>query len=126
MSFVIIEHNGVRRRLAVAKTAAGVWVGFPGGSALVPTHGQVTPRVGNDTIAAPMTGKVIEVATSVGQAVAVDEILVVIEAMKMEYRLAAPRSGNVLTISCRQGDLVELGAVLVTIGDAAAMCLTQP
>jgi 3-methylcrotonyl-CoA carboxylase alpha subunit len=65
-----------------------------------------------------MTGKVIQVSATPGRSVAENEVLVVLEAMKMEYRLAAPRAGVVAAVHCAVGDLVDLGRTLVTFTDA--------
>jgi biotin carboxyl carrier protein len=65
-----------------------------------------------------MTGKVVRVAAVPGGKVAAGEVVVVLEAMKMEYRLVAPRDGTVESVRCREGDLVDLGATLVTLGPA--------
>ena len=62
-----------------------------------------------------MTGKIVNVAVTPGAGVAENDLLVILEAMKMEYRLAAPRAGKVEAILCREGDLVDLGATLVRL-----------
>ncbi len=118
MSFVIVEKDGARRRIAVARTAAGVWVGWPGGATLLkPDRHQAHGAVVDSEIVAPMTGKVVQVRVGPGQDVAADDVLVVLEAMKMEYRLTAPRAGKVARIGCKAGELVDLGATLVTLED---------
>jgi biotin carboxyl carrier protein len=121
MSYIIVEHQGARRRVAVAQTPRGVWVGFAGGSVLLGARGfEAERRVADGTVRAPMTGTVVELRARVGQVVAVDEVLVIVEAMKMEYRLVAPHAGEVRQVACQQGDLVDLGAALVTIGEGPA------
>ena len=62
-----------------------------------------------------MTGKVVQVRVQPGQRVQADDVLVVLEAMKMEYRLTAPHDGAVATVACEPGQLVDLGATLVTL-----------
>ncbi len=62
-----------------------------------------------------MTAKIVQVRVSVGADVAEGDLLVVLEAMKMEYRLVAPRAGKVAEVGCREGELVDLGAVLVKL-----------
>ena len=121
MSYIIVEHQGVRRRVAVVKTLKGVWVGFPGGSVLLGARGREPERrVSDGTVRAPMTGTVVEVRARVGQVVAVDEVLVTLEAMKMEYRLVAPHPGEVREVACQPGDLVDLDAALVIIDEGSA------
>ena len=58
---------------------------------------------------------VAKVAATIGATVHRGESLVVLEAMKMEYRVAAPRDGVVESVVCREGDRVDLGSVLVTL-----------
>jgi biotin carboxyl carrier protein len=116
MSFVIVEHEGRRHRIGVVRTARGAWVSFPGGAALIAAkHTEARGIAAEDGVVAPMTGKVVQVRVKPGQEVAADEVLVVLEAMKMEYRLAAPRAGKVATVGCREGELVDLGVTLVTL-----------
>ena len=62
-----------------------------------------------------MPGLVQAVFADAGQAVAQGEALLVLEAMKMEHRLAAPRDGVVVDVLAAVGDQVTDGAVLVTL-----------
>ena len=70
---------------------------------------------GGDAISAPMPGKVLSVAVAPGDAVAARDLLVVLEAMKMEHRIEALRDGVVKTVSVRPGALVSGGAPLVEL-----------
>jgi acetyl/propionyl-CoA carboxylase alpha subunit len=117
MSWIEFEHGGRRHRLAVVRTGEGVWVGWPGRAKLFAADrgekGEGRPP--DDEIRAPMTGKIVRVAASPGASVRANDVLVVMEAMKMEYRLAAPRDGRVEAVRCREGELVDLGRTLVTL-----------
>lgn len=66
-------------------------------------------------IVAPMPGKIVRLLVGPGDAVAVRQGLVVVEAMKMENELRAPRAGTVSEVAVQEGAVVEVGAVLVTI-----------
>jgi 3-methylcrotonyl-CoA carboxylase alpha subunit len=71
---------------------------------------------------APMPGHVLDVRAKVGARVAAGEVLVVLEAMKMEHSLAAPWDGTVVSVPVKPGDRVEEGVELVLlepVGDAA-------
>ncbi|MEZ4270850.1 MAG: acetyl-CoA carboxylase biotin carboxyl carrier protein subunit [Myxococcota bacterium] len=118
MSWIVIEHDGVRHRLAVKRTPQGVWVGWSGGSTLIAkqTH-QAGSIAADNEVRAPLTGKVLQVKVSPEDQVAQDDLLVIIEAMKMEYRLTAPRAGEVLQVYCQEGDLVEQGTKLVALSE---------
>lgn len=116
MSWRIVECNGVRHRLAVVHTARGVWIGWPGRAELFVTKdNNVADSGDDDSVRAPMTGTVVTVAAECGAAVSKGDVLVVLEAMKMEYRLTAPHDGTVDAIHCVEGELVDLGASLVTL-----------
>ena len=117
MSWIVFEHEGEKFRFAVARTATGVWIGWPGRSLLFGTEVANGPRTiaVERAIRAPMTGRVVKVPGKAGNAVKANDVLVILEAMKMEYRLVAPRDGIVETVSCNVGDLVELGRTLVTL-----------
>jgi acetyl/propionyl-CoA carboxylase alpha subunit len=77
------------------------------------------PGVREDRLSAPMPGQVRAIHVSEGQSVARSETLLVLEAMKMEFRIRAPRDGRVARLGCRVGDVVERGQVLVELEEAA-------
>ena len=64
---------------------------------------------------APMTGRVVQVLVTNGDAVAEDAVLLVVEAMKMEHSIVAPMGGQVSGVSSSVGDQVELGQILATV-----------
>ncbi len=64
---------------------------------------------------APMQGKILKVNTSAGAAVKKGDVLLVLEAMKMENEICAPQDGTVATVECSVGDSVETGKVLVSM-----------
>ncbi|CDC95257.1 biotin carboxyl carrier protein [Roseburia sp. CAG:380] len=62
-----------------------------------------------------MPGKILSVKASVGQAVKKGDVLLILEAMKMENEVVAPEDGTVASIDVAAGDSVEAGAVLATL-----------
>ncbi|MFN8150514.1 MAG: acetyl-CoA carboxylase biotin carboxyl carrier protein subunit [Solirubrobacterales bacterium] len=62
-----------------------------------------------------MPGKVIKLAVAEGDAVEVGDVLVVLEAMKMEHELTAPSAGTVAELRVAEGDQVESGAPLAVV-----------
>ena len=70
---------------------------------------------GSVTVAAPMPGKILGIKASVGQAVKKGEVLVILEAMKMENEIVAPEDGTVASINVANGDSVEAGATIATL-----------
>lgn len=72
---------------------------------------------GASPIAATMPATVSQVAVSVGQRVSRGDVLVVLEAMKMEIPLRAPGEARVAAIRCAEGETVEPGVPLVDLAE---------
>ena len=68
-----------------------------------------------EKVAAPMPGTIVSVNVSEGQSVKKGDVLVVLEAMKMENEIKAPRDGSVTSVAVSKGASVDTGATLVTI-----------
>lgn len=68
-----------------------------------------------EKVAAPMPGTIVSVNVSDGQAVKKGDVLVVLEAMKMENEIKAPADGTVTSVAVSKGESVDTGATLVTI-----------
>ena len=68
-----------------------------------------------EALMAPMPATVVRVVVAPGQAVAQGDLLLALEAMKMELPIRAPRDGVIDQIHCREGDLVQPGTVLVSL-----------
>ena len=66
-------------------------------------------------LVAPMPGRVRRVGVGPGEKIGRGDVVVVLEAMKMEHAIRSPRDGTVLKIFHGEGDLVEAGAVLAEI-----------
>ena len=65
------------------------------------------------SLAAPMPATVVAINVTAGQTVKAGDVLVVLEAMKMELAVTAPRDGRIRAIACRVGELVQPGVPLV-------------
>jgi biotin carboxyl carrier protein len=63
-----------------------------------------------------MPGLVVDVPAAAGARVRRGATLVVLEAMKMEYRLVAPAEGVITRIGCAKGDTVQRGQILIELG----------
>ena len=70
---------------------------------------------GGVKVNAPMPGKILGIKVSAGQAVKKGDVLVVLEAMKMENEIVAPQDGTVASVNTSVGEQVEAGAVLATL-----------
>ena len=78
----------------------------------------VAGAVSTDALTAPMQGTVVKVAAENGQTVAEGDLIVVVEAMKMEQPLTAHRAGVVSGLEVEPGQTVSAGTVIATIADA--------
>ena len=72
-------------------------------------------RSDESSLSAPMPATVVAINVTPGQAVTAGDVLVVLEAMKMELAVTAPRDGSVRTIACRVGELVQPGIPLIDL-----------
>ena len=88
----------------VAKKAA------PAPKAAAPAGAQGSVKVN-----APMQGKILSVKGAAGQAVKKGDVILVLEAMKMENEIVAPQDGTIASINVNEGDKVEAGAVVATL-----------
>lgn len=68
-----------------------------------------------EQVTAPMVGKVLQIQCKVGDTVQEDDVLLLLEAMKMEIPVVAPKAGVVKEIRVSPGDAVESDAVLAVI-----------
>lgn len=69
-----------------------------------------------ETVVAPMPGNILAVNVANGAAVKKGDVLMVLEAMKMENEIMAPCDGTVASVNVTKGASVETGAVLCVIG----------
>lgn len=72
--------------------------------------------VGSGSVLAPMPGTISKVNVSEGQSVSKGDILLILEAMKMENEILAPSDGTVKEVKASKGSSVNSGDLLVTIG----------
>ena len=98
---------------AAAPVAAAPVAAAPA-AAPAPAAGGVTVS-GGESVTAPMPGNILKVAVSVGQTVKEGDLLVVLEAMKMENEIYAPCSGVISAIPVSKGSTVDTGATMVVL-----------
>lgn len=80
-----------------------------------PAAPKAAGKAGSVTIKAPMPGNIIKVNVKPGDAIKKGDVLVVLEAMKMENDVCAPEDGTVASVEVAKGATVETDAVLVTL-----------
>jgi len=80
-----------------------------------PAAAAASVQAGTTPVNSPMPGTILDVKVTVGQAVKEGDLLVILEAMKMENEIYAPCAGTVAQILTSKGSAVDTGAPLVTI-----------
>lgn len=83
--------------------------------AATPAPAAAAPVAG-DAVTAPMPGNILKVNVTAGQAVKEGDVLVVLEAMKMENEILAPKACTVKQVLVSKGATVDTGATLVVLG----------
>lgn len=109
---VAVEELGGSAAPASAPAAAPV-AAAP--AAAAPAAPAPSAGVGSITVTAPMPGKILAVKASVGQAVKKGDVVLILEAMKMENEVVAPEDGTVASIDVAVGAAVEAGDTLATL-----------
>jgi len=89
----------------------------PTAPAPAPAAPRPEPAAGGDVVRAPLPGMVVAVRVEVGQKVKAGEVVLVLEAMKMENDITAPVAGTVTQVVTAKGTAVSLGDALVVIGE---------
>ena len=119
--WIEFTEGGQRHRRHVFRHGGRVWVQGPDGDvelAVVPRFPEA--GAGEDVtggLAAPMPGTVLAVHVAAGDAVAGGQLLMIVEAMKMEHRITAPHPGTVRDIRARPGEQVAAGDLLAVIDE---------
>lgn len=114
-----ITVNGNVYDVTVEEGGAGAATSAPKAAAPKAAAPKAAPKAaagqGSVKVNSPMPGKILSVKASVGQAVKKGEVLMILEAMKMENEVVAPEDGTVASIDVAAGDSVEAGVVLATL-----------
>jgi len=125
-AFSTLEVDGKRSRFVAWRSRKGIAVSLAGAiyefiplpapstddASRLHRHGGLA---GKGSVEAPMSGKIVKVARKAGDSVAARDVLVVMEAMKMEHTIVAPYDGRVLAVNVSAGDTVGAGDVLAEI-----------
>jgi propionyl-CoA carboxylase alpha chain len=115
---VALTTGGITRRYRVELVGATAYVDGPDGASVLVEHDRFPDPGGHvapGSSLAPMPGGVVRVAVAVGDEVKPGQLLVVLEAMKMEHAVHAAAAGKVSEVSVSVGDQVETGRVLVVV-----------
>lgn len=118
-----ITVNGIAYDVAVEELGAGVVPTAPVAAAPVaapvaapaPATPAASGAEGAVKIAAPMPGKILAIKANAGQAVKRGDVVMILEAMKMENEITAPEDGTIAGINVAVGDSVESGDTLASL-----------
>ncbi|WP_455493440.1 biotin/lipoyl-containing protein [Eubacterium sp.] len=110
---VTVEEGGASASAPVASAPA------PAAAPAAPAP-QAAPKAapsaaGSVKVDAPMPGNILDVKVSNGASVKAGQVLVILEAMKMENEIVAPQDGTVASINVNKGDTVEAGQTIITL-----------
>ena len=118
-----ITVNGVVYHVTVDETGAAAPAVAPAPAAApaaapapAPAPAATPAPAGGTQVTSPMPGSILDVKVNVGDTVANGQVLVLLEAMKMENEICAPCDGKVVSVSVKKGDTVDTGSLLVVIG----------
>lgn len=109
---VAVEELGEGAAPAAVPAAAAAPAAAP-----APAPAAAAPAVGaGEKVTAPMPGTILDVKVSQGASVSKGDVIMVLEAMKMENDIVAPCDGSVTSIVVKKGDTVQSGDTLATVG----------
>ena len=113
--------RGTKRTIAFAVAGREMWVFLDGRTYIVSDTPDGLPRRSHvdeqGALTAPMPATVLTINATTGQQVKRNDVVMVLEAMKMELPIRAPRDGVVKTIGCEAGELVQPGTTLLELED---------
>ena len=113
--YEVTVEEGFTGAASAPKAAAPAPKAAPAPAPAVPAPAPAAAPAPAPAPAAPAGGEILGVKASVGQAVKRGQVLVILEAMKMENEIVAPEDGTVASINVSTGDSVEPGATLATL-----------
>ncbi len=114
---VTVEVGGKRVEV-ILPAGLGAGTALAGGGAKKPKRkagGSAAAAVSGDSLTSPMQGTVVKIAVEDGQEVAEGDLIVVIEAMKMEQPINAHKAGTITNLSATVGETIGAGAVVADI-----------
>lgn len=111
---VVVEVNGKRLEVTLPH-GFGAQSSEPTPTAKKREHKKASANASGDALTAPMQGTIVKIDVSEGQEVAAGDLIVVLEAMKMEQPLTAHKSGKITALNAEVGTTVPAGTVLCEI-----------
>ena len=116
MKKYIVNANGTSYEVTLEQVSAdAAQTAAPAAPVAAPAPAPAAPANG-EKIESPMPGNILSVNVANGQAVKKGDVLMILEAMKMENEIIAPCDGTVASLSVAAGATVESGSLLCVIG----------
>lgn len=128
MKFYTITVNGNTYEVTVEENTSGVATSVAAPTPIVktspvtmdkkpatPTPAPSANSAGNIKVSSPMPGKIMSIKGSVGQAIKKGQVILVLEAMKMENEIVSPQDGTIASIDVSVGQSVEAGTLFATL-----------
>lgn len=115
---VEVEQDGRRYVATVAWEGRRAWVHVGGHVFVIEpqrTQSRGSAAADHDALSPPMPATVVRVDVRPGDAVVNGDVIILLEAMKMELPIRAPRDGVVARVNCRAGEMVQPGIPLVNL-----------
>lgn len=112
---MLIDEYEAYAPAAPAPVAAAPVAAAPAAAPAAPAAPAGAALAAGEVVKSPMPGNILKINVSQGQKVNEGDVLIVIEAMKMENEIVATKSGTVAQIVTAKGAVVETGAPLVVI-----------
>ncbi|WP_294905799.1 biotin/lipoyl-containing protein [uncultured Eubacterium sp.] len=104
------DANGSAAPVAAAPAPAAAPASAP-----APAPAAAPAAAGSVSVDAPMPGNILDIKVSNGASVKAGDVLLILEAMKMENEIVAPQDGTVASVNVNKGDTVEAGQTLVSL-----------
>ena len=114
-AMLLAEYEAIAPAAPAAPAAAAPAAPAPAAAPAAPAAPAAVTGAG-EVVSAPMPGSIIKINVSAGQAVKAGDVLVVLEAMKMENDITAPKDGTITQVVTSKGASVSSGDPLVVIG----------
>lgn len=113
-----VNVNGTAYEVAVEEVVGGAAPApVAAAPAAAPAPAPVAAPAGaGEQVKSPMPGNILSVNVNVGDTVAEGQVLMILEAMKMENEIMAPKAGKVTSVNVQKGATVESGTLLCVVG----------
>jgi len=115
-SYEVAVEKGEAEVLSVFEAVAAniaVPVAAPAAAPVAAPSAAPAASAGGEPVNAPMPGTVLEIRVAAGEAVKKDQVILILEAMKMENEIVSPRDGVVSSVSAEKGSSIAAGTVLM-------------